>query len=173
MKKIVLLLTVTIAFYSCKQKPEDVIARKWHAVELSSPQMEQMISEQQQFLDTFGKHSDAASNKLAYGVEDVDSMRRSLQLQLNDFKAMQDHAVKNTWFDIRKNGIAVMNFSGQVDSTNWYFDDEKNLVLDEMKLKGTGTKLIMEVVSLTDTAMKLRFTEDGVTSTVTFHPENK
>lgn len=171
MKKIVLLLAATVALYSCKQKPEDIITRKWHAVDLSSPQMEQMIAEQQQFLDTFGKNSDAASNKLAYGVEDVDSMRRSLQLQLNDFKAMQDHAVKNTWFDIRKNGIAVMNFSGQVDSTNWYFDDEKNLVLDEMKLKGTGTKLIMEVVALADTAMKLRFTEDGVTSMVTFHPE--
>ncbi|RYE19454.1 MAG: hypothetical protein EOP51_19855 [Sphingobacteriales bacterium] len=171
MKKLVLLLSATVLLYSCKHKPEDIIAKKWHATELSSPQMDQMMVEQQQFLDTFGKNSDAASNKLAYGVEDVDSMRRSLQLQMNDFKAMQEHAVKNTWFDIRKNGVAVMNFSGQIDSANWYFDDEKNLVLDEMKLKGTGAKLIMEVVELADTSMKLRFTEDGVTSAVTFHPE--
>ncbi len=167
------MLFITVALYSCTQKREDIIAKKWHAVALTSPQMDQMIAEQQQFLDTFGKNTDAETNKMAYGVENVDSMRRSLQLQLNDFKAMQSHAVKNTWFDIRKNGVAVMNFSGQVDSTNWYFDDEKNLVLDEMKLKGTGTKIIMEVVELADTAMKLRFTEDGVTSTVTFHPENR
>ena len=66
-----------------------------------------------------------------------------------------------------------MNFSGQVDSTKWYFDDEGALILDEMKMKGAGSKLKMDVIQLEDNILKLRFTEDGLTSTVTFEPQKK
>ncbi len=174
MKKIILALFIgSVAVFSCKQDKSSMIAKKWEAVALENPQLDSMIKEQQVFLDTFGAHTTPAQNDSLYGVRNIDSMRQSLQMQLNDFKAMQDHSLKSTWFDFKKSGIVLMNFSGQVDSTKWYFDDEGNLMLNEMDLKGAGSNLKMEVVQLADTVLKLRFNENGATSMVTFQPAHK
>lgn len=171
MKKFVLpALLFTILAVSCKQDKKTLLAKKWQAVALDNPQLAQTIKEQEAFIDTFGKNSDANTNEANYGVRNVDSMRESMRAQLNDFKAMQDNAVKTTSFEFRKDGKAIVNFSGNVDSTNWYFDDEDNLVLDEMELKGAGNKLIMVVNELTDKTLKLTFKEDGLTGTITFEP---
>ncbi len=171
MKKFVLpALLFTILTVSCKQDKKTLLAKKWQAVALDNPQLAQTIKEQEAFIDTFGKNSDANTNEANYGVRNVDSMRESMRAQLNDFKAMQDNAVKTTSFEFRKDGKAIVNFSGNVDSTNWYFDDEDNLVLDEMELKGAGNKLIMVVNELTDKTLKLTFKEDGLTGTITFQP---
>lgn len=173
MKKLILIFSCTLLIVSCKDSKKDLISRKWQAVKLENPEMEQMIRDQEVFLDTFGRNADENVNKANYGVTNIDSMRESLKMELNDFKAMQEHAVTNTWFDFRKNGVAIMDFSGQVDSTNWYFDDDGSLILDEMKLKGTGNKIVMQVVELKDDLLKLKFTEDKMTSTVTFKPATK
>ncbi|MCD6064382.1 MAG: hypothetical protein K0R82_2293 [Flavipsychrobacter sp.] len=173
MKKLLLLVPIVVIFAACKDKKEEKITKKWQAVALESPTMDQMIADQAAFLDTFGKNTTPKQNDSLYGTQNVDSMRESLRLQLNDFKSMQEHSVKNTWFHFMKDGKAMMNFSGQPDSTNWYFDEEGALILDEMKMKGTGNKIKMDVVQLEDTVLKLRFTENGMTSTVTFHPTEK
>jgi hypothetical protein len=170
MKKLIYLLPFTLLISSCKEKKEDMLAKKWQAVKLSNPQMDQMIKEQEVFLDTFGKGS-PEQNEALYGIKNIDSARESLKMQLNDFKAMQDHAVKNTWFNFRKDGVAIMNFSGQLDSTKWYVEGESKLILDEKQLKGTGNKIEMEIVELKQTMLTLRFTEEGMTSIVTFAPE--
>jgi hypothetical protein len=173
MKKLLLILPFTIFFFSCEQSKEKTIAKKWQAIKLDNPEMAEMIKDQEMFLDTFGQSTDPTANMANYGVQNIDSMRESLKMQLDDFKAMQEHAVKNTWFDFRGDGVAVMNFSGQVDSTNWYFDEEGALILDEMKLKGAGNKIVMQVVELKNDLLKLKFTEDNMTSTVTFQPDKK
>lgn len=170
MKKILLIAPLLLLLAACKEKKEDKIAKKWQAVGLENPQMEKMVAEQKQFLDTFGKSTSPKQNDSLYGTHNIDSMRESLGQQLQDFVDMQEHSVKNTWFDFRKDGTALMNFSGQTDSTKWYFDKSGALILDEAKLKGDGNAIKMDVVQLEDTVLKLRFTEDHMTSTVTFHP---
>jgi hypothetical protein len=173
MKRVLLIIPVLFLFASCKEKKEDKIAKKWQAFHLESLQMDQMVAERQAFLDTFGKNTTPEQNQSLYKTKNIDSLRESLTTELNDFKAMQEHSVKNTRFHFRKDGIALMSFSGQDDSTKWYFDDDSTLILDEMQLKGTGSKIRMIVVALEDTLMKLRFTEEGMTSTVSFHPTEK
>lgn len=173
MKRLLLIAPLVLFMVSCKETKEDKIAKKWQAITLENPMMDQMVKKQEVFLDSFGKNTSPQQNDSLYGTRNVDSMRESLKNQLSDFRAMQEHAVKNTWFDFRKDGTALMNFSGQPDSTKWYFDDEGALILDEMKMKGTGSKLKMDVIQLEDTLLKLRFTEDGMTSTVTFLPQKK
>lgn len=173
MKQTLYIMGCVILLASCKADKEELIAREWHAVKLDNPQMDSTIRDQEAFVDSFGKNTDAVANKELYGIENVDSMRTILKQQLQEFKLIQQNAVKNTWFHFRKDGIALMNFSGQNDSANWYFDDEGALMLDEMKLKGFGNKLKMEILGLTEDSLKLRFTEDGLTSTVTFSPEKK
>lgn len=173
MKRILLAVPLLLFIASCEKKKEDKIAKKWQAVDLESPQMDQMIADQKHFLDTFGKNTTPQQNDSMYGTRNIDSMRASLSQQLDDFIGMQEHSVKNTWFQFRKDGIALMNFSGQTDSTKWYFDENGTLILDEQKLKGSGNKIKMDVVKLEDTVLKLRFTEDQMTSTVTFRPAEK
>lgn len=173
MKKTLYILAFVVLLASCKADRKDLIEGEWHAVKLDNPQMDSTIRDQEAFVDSFGKGTDAAANKELYGVENVDSMRVILKQQLAEYKEMQQHAVKNTWFHFRKDGLALMNFSGQNDSANWYFDDEGALMLDEMKLKGYGNKLKMEIVTLSEDSLRLRFTEDGLTSTVSFRPGKK
>ena len=156
--------------FSCKQAKEKLIQRKWQAITLESPQMDAVLKENELFIDTFGTHTDDSTNMIIYGTTNIDSVRQSLRAQFNDYKAMQAHAVKNTWFHFRKDGMVTMNFSGQPDSTLWYFDNEGVLVLDEMRLKGTGNRIKMNVKTLTEDTLKLTFNEDSVASTVTFIP---
>lgn len=158
---------------SCKQDKKDVIAKKWRASKLDNAQMEQMVKEQSDFIDTFGMHTDAATNQDLYGVRNVDSVRTVMKQQLTEYKAMQESAVKNTWFDFRKNGKVILNFSGHTDSANWELEKDGTLVIDEKKLKGTGNVLKMEVLALSEDTLKLRFNEEGMTSTVTFLPDKK
>src|SRR5690606_39895762 len=93
--------------------------------------------------------------------------------EMVDYMAMQEHAVKNTWFDFRKDGIVIMNFSGQVDSSKWEINNEGTLVLDETKTAESTEKLQLEILSLTDTMLKLQMSEQGMSSTVIFKPDRK
>lgn len=165
----ILLPVFIICATSCNDK-KDKLAKKWQAVSIDNPEMDKVIKEQEIFIDTFGKNTDAKANQELYGVTNVDSFRESLKTQIADYKAMQEHSLKTTWFHFRKDGVVVMNFSGQVDSTKWYFDDKNELMLDEMQMKGVGEKIRMVVQQLTDTSLKLQFNEDDISSTITFHP---
>jgi hypothetical protein len=53
----------------------------------------------------------------------------------------------------------------------WYFDDDGNIIMDEMAHKGAGSKIKMELVKLEDTILQLRFNENGFSSLATFRPE--
>ncbi|RYD56088.1 MAG: hypothetical protein EOP56_14230 [Sphingobacteriales bacterium] len=173
MKYTLLLAIAAICFASCKQDKKDIIAKKWQATSLENLELEQKLKEQAVFIDTFGTHTDAATNMQLYGFTNIDSGRQAIRAEFEGYKQAQDMAVKNTWFNFRKDGVVNMNFGGQVDSANWYFDDEGVLILDEMKMKGTGAKILMEVKELTDKHLKLKFNEDGLTSTVSFVPAEK
>lgn len=172
-KALLILLLPALLFVSCKQSKEDMLARKWQAIKVDNPQQDELMKEQETFIDTFGKGNDDATNKAIYGFSNVDSARESLQAEYKDYKDMQEHSIENTWFDFNKNGVVKMNFSGQLDSAKWQLDKEGKLVLDEQMLKGSGTSIEMEIVELADTILKLKFNDNNGTSTVTFRPDKK
>lgn len=170
-KTVFIVLLFPVVLLSCKRDKKDMLVRNWHAVKLDNPQMEDMIAQQQNFIDTVGKTTTSASNMELYSTTNIDSLKTVLQSQLDTFKTLQQQALDNTWFNFKKNGMAILTFNGATDSTKWYFDDEGALILDEMQAQGAGDRLKMLVVQLNDTALKLRFTENNVNSIVTFHPE--
>ncbi len=96
-----------------------------------------------------------------------------MQSQYDSAVTMQLEAVTNTVFDFRADSIAILSFAGSVDSGKWYFEKEGILVLEEMSGDNAGEKVTMEIVSISDTALKLKFEENDAISTVTFHPEGK
>jgi len=170
-KTLLSILFLSMLCLSCKRDKKDLLVRNWNAVKLDNPQMDDMIKQQQFFIDTFGKTTDAVANIQLYGTSNLDSLKTLLQSQLDSFKVLQQLALKNTWFNFKKNGTAILTFNGATDSTKWSFDDEGTLILDELQGQSAGEKLKMQVVQLNDTALKLRFTENNVNSVVTFHPE--
>ena len=173
MKKIIVLISVTTLLYSCKQTKEEMLAKKWRGVSVSNPNLDSMVAEKEVFIDTFGRNTDAETNEKIYGFKNVDSMRESLKAEWKDVRDMQKHAVENTWFDFRKNGTVVMNFSGQTDSSKWAFTKDGGLELAQPKTQANAVSIKMDIVTLTDTVLKLRYNDKGGTSTVTFHPDSK
>lgn len=172
-RTIVFILLLSLVCFACKRSKKEMIIGKWHAVKLENPDMDSFFIKSQAYIDTIGKGHDAATNMQLYGVANMDSMRVILQAQYDSAKGMQALAIENTTFNFRKDSIVVLSFSGSVDSSKWFLDESGSLVLDDLNGHGAGDKITMEVVSLSDTVLKLKFKENNATSTVTFHPERK
>ena len=169
-----LLLVFSIALLaSCKGNKRTAILNTWHAVQLDNHSMDSALQSMQAFIDTVGKNTDAATNMEMYGATNIDSLKKILQVQLDSVNVMQDRALKETVFKFRKDSVAILSFSGNTDSMKWYFDTDTSITLNNLGGIGSMDQVRMEVISLSDTAMKLRFKENGTSSTVTFHPEGK
>lgn len=167
-------VAVALILSSCKtQNKKAELVGKWQAVSLENTKLKEMMDMQTAFLDTFGKNNTDEQNIAIYGFSNLDSARDFLRQEMVDYMAMQEHAVKNTWFDFRKDGIVIMNFSGQVDSSKWEINNEGTLVLDETKTAESTEKLQLEILSLTDTMLKLQMSEQGMSSIVIFKPADK
>jgi len=172
MKKLFLAAGLPLLLFSCDNRDRDLTG-KWQAIKLDNPSLEEIVVEQQQFIDSFGSNTTPEQNDTLYGTRNIDSMRRELQLQVDSFKAIQQQTLEMTQFEFLKNKTAILYFGGAPDSASWYFDDDGALILDELKLKGTGTKTRMEIETLTKDTLRLRFTENGITSSATFRPLSK
>ena len=170
MKKTCLLLGCGLLLFSCKPSKEELITKKWQAIKVENAELEKQIAESRIFFDTVGKSTDAAANEQLYGARNMDSMRAVLKSQLEGFIAMQEQTVQNTWMHFFKDGKVATAFGNAPDTVKWYFDEEGNLMLDELEQKGVGSKIKMEVVKLEDTTLHLRFNENGFSSLAIFKP---
>ncbi len=170
MKYLIILAGLATTFAACKQSKEELIARRWQAVALESPMMDEQIRMQREFLDTVGTSTDAATNEVLYGVRNMDSMRQWMKTQFDSIILEQKSAIANTWLNFSKEGTVVSSFGSAPDTVSWYFDDEGALILDELKHKGAGSKVKMEVVKLDEDSLKLRFNENGFSSTAILIP---
>ncbi len=154
---------------SCTNSKEKKLMGKWVAIAMESPRLEQEIKEAQRFIDTVGSHTTPDENMALYGVRDMDSLRTLLKEQMELTLVEQKRLIDSTWLDFLKGGIIASNFGApQPDTINWYLDDEGDLILDEMKMKGSGDKVRMEITTLTNDTLRLRFNENGYSSTATF-----
>jgi|SRR5690606_26667944 len=170
MKKQVLILFCGLLFGACKPSKKDLITKKWQAISVESQEVQNSIEQSKIFFDTVGKTTDAATNMELYGVANMDSMREVLKKQLDDFVENQKETVKNTWLDFRKDSILIASFGTGPDTVKWYFDDEGNLIMDEMAQKGSGSILKMDILKLEDSVLQLQFKENDFSSIATFRP---
>lgn len=173
MKKTGIILLAPLIMWSACNPREQQLAGKWQAVHLDNPALTEMMRNQQHFIDTFGQNTTPEQNDTLYGVRNIDSMRQVLLQQIDSFRMMQEQTLQHTQFEFRKDKTALLYFGDMPDSAAWYFDSEGALVLDETKLKGTGNKTRMEIEMLTGDTLKLRFTENGITSSATFKSMGK
>ena len=170
MRKIILVTLCGLILASCKQSRNEMITRKWQAVTVQSPELDKQIADSRVFFDTVGKSTPPEVNEQLYGARNMDSLRVILKMQLDSFLAMQANTVKETWLDFQENGTVATSFGAGIDTVKWYFDDEGNLMLDEMQQKGAGSKIMMRVEKLEPEELQLRFTENGFSSIAVFKP---
>lgn len=175
MRKGLLLVFLAGALFACKGRKgdENRIIGKWHAVKMENPDMDSFFVRSQKYIDTVGKGHDDATNIALYGVANMDSMRKVLQVQFDSAKLMQMNAVTTTIFTFRKDHVALLSFNGTLDSSKWNLDTTGKLVLAEMNPAGPAATVKMELLSITDSMLVLRMQENGTFSTVTFHMEGK
>lgn len=170
MKQLLVLITLSFLIPSCTPSKEDLIARKWKALSVKSGMLDNQIKEERNFIDTIGTTTSAEQNFILYGVHNMDSVRQLLRKNLDSTLAAQEATIKDTWLIFDKNGTVVTHFGTEPDTVAWYFDDEGALMLDEMKHKGTGSKIKMNVLKLTENELELQFEENGFSSTASFEP---
>ena len=172
-KTFVYVMAVPVLLTACQMKrnKKDMIVGQWQASRLENAQMDSGLILGQKFIDTVGKNSDAATNFKVYGTSNMDSLRHVMQQQLDSMKIAQDEAIKNTIFNFRKDGMAILTFSGRTDSAKWHYDQEGNSIVLDITQGQDNTKLNMDVAAISDTVLKLKFVENGASSTVTFHPK--
>ena len=173
MKKTIVLFITTALLASCEASKEDLITRRWQAVALESPMIEGQMQQLKEFIDTVGTTTDAVTNEALYGVANMDSMRQQMRLQFDTILNDHKEAVHNTWLDFREDGSVVASFGAEPDTVAWYFEEDGTLMLDEMKLKGTGSKNRMKVNKLDKDSLRLEFKENEITSTAVFIPTGK
>jgi len=173
MNRHIIILLLPFTLLACRQSKEELIAKRWKAVSVESPKLDEEIRRQRTFVDTIGANNTPEVNEAQYGVRNMDSMRQVMKQQLELVIARQKESMVNTWLDFHKDGTVIVNFGDRPDTVSWYFEDDGALMLDEMKQKGTGSKIRMEVITLEKEKLQLRFDENGFSSTASFVPAPK
>jgi hypothetical protein len=173
-KHIFIFICCALLAGSCKKDaPADKIIGEWQEERVINPQLDEMIAKQSLFIDTVGSYTDSAANVALYGTNNIDTMKAELSANLDSFRKEQQHVVDETWFDFRKSGLVYMHSTDGLDSSNWYFDEDGALILDEQKLKGAGGKIKFDVLALNDTILKINYTEKYLNSTAIFRRATK
>jgi len=172
MKKTLLyIFVVTVVLFSCKRTKQQMIVGSWHAVGLENPEMDSFFKKSQLFIDTMGNTHNDALNMALYGTVNMDSVRAVMQQQYDSAKIIQKNAVLNTLFTFKKDSVAVLSFNGTVDSGKWFFNEKGALVVAPIIKEQANEKVEMEVISLSDTLLKLKLADGSSFSIVTFKPE--
>jgi hypothetical protein len=172
-RTIIYILFLSIIIYGCGHSKNEQLLGTWHVVRMENPEMDSFFVNSQRYIDTMGATKDTAINMALYGAANMDSLRGLMQQQFDSAKNMQMNAVKNTVFTFLKDSVSILSFSGVTDTSKWYIDKEGKLVIHKAG-EGTAPETVkMEILALSDTALKLKFSEERSSSIVTFHPEKK
>ncbi len=169
----VLLCTVVL---SCTHNKHDMILGKWRSIKIENRDKDNFFRSSQQFIDTMGKGNTDIMNMEIYGVTNMDSLRRELQMQYDSALAAQVSIDTQSVFTFNSDSTIIFSFPGKNETGKWYIDKKGKLVMDETNELGETETLSVEITELTEKSMKLTFIrdlEEGIsdTSIVSFRKE--
>lgn len=173
-KNIKYLVLVGVVLFSCNGNNSTNIAGTWHAYKLENAAIDSEFSWAKTMIDTLGMGHDDQTNIALYQTANIDSLRSALQQQRQEAMELQKNAVKNTVFHLQANGVALLSFNGEMDSSKWKFNSgNKQLVFTDMHDATKGDSILMDIVALNDTLLKIRMTKESDTSIISFRREGK
>jgi hypothetical protein len=171
MRKLFAVLSVCVfLLFACARPNKELIIGTWQGTELQNAAIDNFFSLSQKVIDTMGKAHDAATNLALYGVANMDSLRQVFQLKHDSAYTAHINKVKNTMFRFLSNKTAYLIFGNnfQIDTAKWNFDDEGALVFEDLAAGSGNAMKRMQVMTLNDTALKLKISNGGDTSIITF-----
>ncbi len=171
MKNIINIISISIVlfFVSCNNKNQDKIIGTWKGVKSENNTIDSFFIKSQILIDTIGKNNDDATNLKLYGIKNMDSLRKHLQLQHDSALLAEKNKIKNTQFIFKKDRTIELFFSGYNLTGKWNFDDEGSLILEVVKTSGDADLWRMKVITLNENELKLQFRKTNDTSIVTFN----
>ena len=158
---------------SCKPGKKDMLLGSWSGVKLENPAMDSFFTNSQTYIDTIGNNGNAATNMELYGVTNMDSVRKILQQQHDEAKSKQMAAVTNTVFNFKKDSVVYVSFNGNMDTSKWYMENDALLTMESLSGQDKGIKVRMDIITLTDSELKLKIEQQNTYSTVTFKRSGK
>lgn len=161
---IIVLVLLISSLISCSAPEKNLLRQKWKTIILKNPKMEADFKKMQLYIDTVGNEDKLLASKL-----NLDSLKKSLQLELaqmmEDVKISRD----NTLMEFKSNGVVYMTSIDGTDSA-MYEVEKRTIKIDEAKLKGYGESMTFEILKITTDSLRLRLVDYGDTSEVTMIP---
>ncbi|MBK7763353.1 MAG: hypothetical protein IPI46_08255 [Bacteroidetes bacterium] len=149
---------------SCSAPEKNLIRQKWKTIALNNPKMEAEFLKMQQYIDTVG-----TLDKFLADTVNIDSLKMSLQTELNQMKESVRISRDNTLMEFKSNGVVYMTSIDGTDSA-MYELEKRTIKIDEAKLKGYGESMTFEILKITTDSLRLRLIDYGDTSEVTMVP---
>jgi len=166
-------MLILLAVVSCKEQKGSKLIGLWQETAVINPQLDGAVEEQKLFADTVGNSTDSLQNISLYGTDNIENMRAALRANLDSFRMAQIESMNATRMEFREDSMMYIHTIDGVDSSKWYIDEDGGLILDEAAMKGAGNKIRMDILHLSDTMLKLQFTEKFLSSTSVFKPVKK
>jgi hypothetical protein len=145
-------------------------------VKIENRDKDNFFRSSKQFIDTMGKGNDDSTNMAIYGVTNMDSLRRELQVQYDSAYAAQMGIDTQSVMTFKNDSTVIFGFPGKNETGKWHLDIKGKLVLDETNELGEVQSLVVDITEISESALKLTFIrdlEEGLTDTsvVSFRKE--
>lgn len=170
MRTRLLLFSIPILLFAACNGTGSPIEKKWQAQSIEDRLFDQLMKEQAAFLDTLGTHTTAAENMELYMTNNVDSLHDILLLNMKEAGNKQKEKVAQLWYHFMSDSILVMHTRKGTDTAKWYFDTENILLIEANELAGMGNPFRLEILTLTDTLLRLQSASGNNSITTTFVP---
>ena len=142
----------------------------WRGTKLENTNIDSFFIKSQHVIDTLGKYNDPDKNYELYGTSNMDSVRRTLQIQHDSALFIQNQRVTKTVFSFTHDKYAYITFDDHTttDTAHWTFDDEGSLLLEDISAGGSRAVKRMQILQLTDSVMRLQIWANDDSSKITF-----
>lgn len=173
-RNIVFVVALLVLLAACGRSKQKLLMGTWHVVKMENPEIDSFFINSQRYIDTMGSTNDPVVNMALYGSTNMDSVRANMQHQFDSARQLQTDLVHHTVFSFYTDSLAVVSFGGAPDTSKWHINKEGKLIMQKIEEGAVPEIQKIDIVSLSDTELVLKFKQDPSTySVVTFHPEKK
>ncbi len=156
-------LTLLLLFGSCKQETKgSKIMGEWQAVSLENAQMETVLAQQKNVIDTMTQFPDNPGYGIPEDIKTLDSFKARAYRELEGMRLSMTQEILGTHFTFRKDSVAVLQYPQGADSARFSVEGDTALVLNERALKTVGEeRLVMRVAKLSADSLVLALPGNG------------
>ena len=166
----ILIILFAIIAVSCGRNKREMLVGTWQGILLENAKDDSFYVMSQRVIDTMGKGHSNNENRAIYGVTNMDSVRQDFQVKHDSAQFIQKDRVRKTVFQFINNSMAYLTFAGNpnTDTTKWNFDDEGAIIFEDLSVGGGHAMKRMQIITLTDSILKLKLWTEIDTSQITF-----